>query len=225
MPTNNSGRSSAPSFFNPKSTGTRFLTALSNLIIVNFLFIITSLPVITIGASITALYRITIAILAGDNPSVWKDYLKSFKDNFLKATVLFLLYAALTAFFAFEIYMVNNMMEEQYSWVQIPAVFFLVVIFSSFTYAFPLLAWFEESLKQILKNSILLAISNLPVTIMIAVITAVLAFLLYEFTVTTMSLLVFMGIAVIAMFYSVFLKKIFEKSGAVIKFDEEDPTN
>ncbi|MCR5329148.1 MAG: DUF624 domain-containing protein [Saccharofermentans sp.] len=211
-----------PSFFSPKSAGTRFLTALANLIIVNFLFIITCIPVITIGASITSLYRITIAILAGDNPSVWKDYLTCFKNNFLKATLFQLLYTALTAFFLFEIFMVNNMMDPEYYWAAYPAYFFLAVVFSSSVYAFPLLAWFEESFKQYLKNSVLLAITNIPVTLMIIVITGGLAFLVYQFTVTSLSILVFMGFSTIAMFYSLFFKRIFEKLGAEISFEERE---
>lgn len=218
----NSPKPVKPSFFNPKSAGTRFLTGLANLIIVNLLFIITCIPVITIGASITSLYRITIAILAGDNPSVWRDYLTCFKNNFLKATLFQLLYTALTAFFLFEIFMVNNMMDPQYYWAAYPAYFFLAVIFSSSIYTFPLLAWFDETFKQYLKNSVLIAVSNIPVTIMIIIITGGIVFLTYQFTVTTLSLLIFMGFSTIALFYSVFLKRIFEKFGAVISYDERE---
>jgi uncharacterized membrane protein YesL len=217
-----SSNKGTPSFFNPKSAGTRFLTALANLIIVNFLFMMTCLPVITIGASITSLYRITIAILAGDNPSVWKDYLTCFKNNFLKATAFQLIYMALTAFFLFEIFMVNNMMDPQYYWAAYPAYFFLLMVFASSIYAFPLLAWFEESFMQYLKNSLLLAITNVPLTIMITVITGVLAYVTYQFTVTTLSVLILMGFSSIAIFYSLFFKRIFEKLGAVISFEERE---
>ena len=213
------------SFFNPKSAGTRFLTNICNLIIVNLIFMISCIPVFTIGASVTALYRITIAILAGDNPAVLRDYWKCFKDNFGKATGLMLLYSALAAFFVFELYMIRIMLSEQYQWTSFIAYFFLVAIAASSFYAFPLLAWFEESFKQILKNSILIALSNLPVTIMYIAISAGLAFLLYQFTTITMSIMVFIGFSVLALFYSLFLKKIFEKFGAVINFKEAEDTD
>jgi uncharacterized membrane protein YesL len=182
---------------------------------------VTCIPVFTIGASVTSLYRITIAILAGDNPAILKDYWKCFKENFLKATGLELLYTALAAFFVFELYMIRVMLDEQYQWTSFIAYFFLVAIVASSFYAFPLLAWFDESFKQILKNSVLIALSNLPVTIMYIAISAGLAFLIYQFTITTMSIMIFMGFSVIALFYSIFLKKIFEKFGAVINFREE----
>ena len=209
------------SFFNPKSAGTRFLTNICNLIIVNFIFLISCIPIFTIGASVTALYRITIAILAGDNPAVLKDYFKCFKDNFLKATGLQLLYCALAAFFVFEVYMIRTMLDSNYQWTAFFPFFFLILIVASSFYSFPLLAWFHESFKQLLKNSILIAVTNLPITIMYIAISAVLAFLIYQFPTITLSLMVFMGISVLALFYSLFLKKIFEKLGAVINFREE----
>lgn len=206
----------ASSFFNPKGAATRFLTAICNLIIVNLLFIITSIPVFSIGASLTALYRITIAIVAGDNPAVFREYLKAFKDNFLRSTLLLLLYTALSGFFIFEIYMVRTMMEPQFAWAQYPAYFFLFAIAASSLYSFPLIAWFDTSFKQMLKNSLLLAITNLPITIMYIVITAVMAYLIYEFTIIPLSFMVFMGISILAWFYSLFLKKIFEKNGVTL---------
>ena len=206
----------ASSFFNPKGAATRFLTAICNLIIVNLLFIITSIPVFSLGASLTALYRITIAIVAGDNPAVFREYLKAFKDNFLRSTLLLLLYTALSGFFIFEIYMVRTMMDPQFAWAQYPAYFFLFAIAASSLYSFPLIAWFDTSFKQMLKNSLLLAITNLPITIMYIVITAVMAYLIYEFTIIPLSFMVFMGISILAWFYSLFLKKIFEKNGVTL---------
>ena len=212
-----------PSFFNPKSAATRFLTGLANLIIVNLLFIITCIPVFTIGASLTALYRITIAILAGDNPAIFRDYFKAFRYNFLKATLLELFYAAVSAFFIVQIVLCNLMLPpETARWVVFCPYFFLFVILANTLYSFPLLAWFEESFIQILKNSLLLSITNIPVTIMYIVITAGLAYALWQLPSLTMSLLIFMGISIIAAFYSLFLKRIFEKLGAEISFIEKE---
>ena len=199
---NNKAPASKPSFFN--------------------LFILTCIPIFTIGASLTSLYRITIAILAGDNPSIFKDYFKAFRDNFLKATLLELFYAAVSAFFIFEVVMVNTMMSPDLSWVQYIPYFFLILILAHTLYSFPLLAWFEESFGQILKNALLLSITNLPVTIMYVVITAGLAYAFWQFPSLTASLLIFLGISLIALFYSIFLKRIFEKLGAEISFKDKE---
>ena len=213
------------SFFNPKSAGTRFLTNLANLIIVNLIFMLSCIPIFTIGAAVTSLYRITIAILAGDNPAILKDYFRCFKENFLKATGLQFLYIALAAFFVFEVYMIRTMLDAQFQWTAFFPYFFLIMIVASSFYSFPLLAWFHETFKQLLKNSLLIAVTNLPITIMYIVISAGLAFLIYQFTTTTLSIMVFMGFSTLALFYSLFLKKIFEKLGAVISFKETEDTD
>lgn len=210
------------SFFDPKSKATRFLTSLCNLLLLNLIFIVSCIPVITIGAAVTSLYRITIAILAGDNPSVIKDYFRCYRENFLEATGLLLLYSVLTAFFVFEIYMIRTMLDPSFQWTAFFPFFFILVIVASSFYSFPLLAWFDESFKQILKNSLLIALTNLPVTIMYIAISAGLAFLVYQFPTITMSQMVFFGFSLFALFYSLFLKRIFEKLGAVISFKAED---
>ena len=210
------------SFFDPKSKGTRFLTNLCNLLLVNFIFMLSCIPIFTIGAAVTSLYRITIAILAGDNPSVIKDYFRCYKDNFAKATGLMFLYSALAAFFGLEIYLILTMLDQTYQWMVFFPFFFIIVIVASSFYSFPLLAWFDESFKQLLKNSLLIALTNLPVTIMYIVFTAGLAFLVYRFPTITMSQMIFLGFSLFALYFSLFLKRIFEKLGAVISFKEED---
>ena len=60
-------------FFSKSSIAMRFLSGLGALIIANFLFIITSIPIFTIGASLTALYRITFEIHMGNDPFVIRD--------------------------------------------------------------------------------------------------------------------------------------------------------
>ena len=86
------------SFFSQKHPATIFLTAVCNLIFVNFCFVLTSIPLITIGASLTAMNRITIKILLGENPHVFNEYFRCFKDNFKQSTVLWILLAGIAGF-------------------------------------------------------------------------------------------------------------------------------
>ena len=209
------------SFFDKRSIPMRILTAACNLILVNICFIIGCIPVITIGASLTSLYKITIKIAAGENPSVFRDFFSCYKENFLRSTGFWLVYCLLAAFFSFEVYLVRTMLPAKYAWSMYPAFFFLFAIFSSASYAFPLIGWFDESVKQIIKNSLLLAITNLPTTILFAVVTAGVCFAWYYEQIITFSILIFMGFGIIALLFSFFLKRIFEKHGAVITSDEE----
>ena len=82
-------------------------------------------------------------------------------------------------------------------------------------------------IKQIVAASFFLIaiidpLGNMPVTIMYVVISGGLVYVLWQFPSLTLSLLIFMGISIIAAFYSIFLKRIFEKLGAEISFRDKE---
>ena len=82
------------SIFSEKNPIIKLLTLICNLIILNFVIILTSLPIFTIGASLSAAYRTIYVINTQPNPSIIASYVNSFKENFKKSTViwLFLIY-------------------------------------------------------------------------------------------------------------------------------------
>ncbi len=210
------------SFFSQKHPATIFLTAVCNLIFVNFCFVITCIPIITIGASLTAMNRITIKILLGENPPVFSEYFRSFKNNFKQSTVIWLILAAITGFFVWEIYLINTALPPEYTWTQYPIYFLLLAVFSCMAYAFPIIAWFDENNKQVIKNSLLLSLANIPSTIFFAIITLALGLVTYVYPVLVLSLMCFMGFALVAFMESVFLKRIFEKAGAKLTSDDDE---
>ena len=69
----------------------RFLSKVADMIILNILFLITCIPIFTIGASMTALYYVTLRMVSGEEGPVSKDYFRSFKQNFRQATVIWLI--------------------------------------------------------------------------------------------------------------------------------------
>ena len=89
-------------------------------------------------------------------------------------------------------------------------------------YAFPIIAWFDENNKQVIKNSLLLSLANIPSTIFFAIITLALGLVTYVYPVLVLSLMCFMGFALVAFMESVFLKRIFEKAGAKLTSDDDE---
>lgn len=212
------------SFFDKRSIPMRILTTLCNLIFVNICFIIGCIPILTIGASVTSLYKVTIKIAAGENPSVFSEFFSCYKNNFIRSTGFFIVYCLLAAFFGFEVYMVRTSFSKDLQWAMYPAIFFLFAIFSSAAYAFPLIGWFDETVKQTVKNSLLLALTNLPTTILYAAVLFGVGYALVANPTSywiAFSILIFMGFGIIALLFSFFLKRIFEKHGAVITPEEE----
>lgn len=70
------------SFFNLDSPVMRFLTKVADLIILNILFLICCIPIVTIGAASTALYTVTMKSVRDEESYVIRSYFKAFKDNF-----------------------------------------------------------------------------------------------------------------------------------------------
>ena len=71
----------------------KFMRAWSNLVDgvwINILMLVTSIPLITIGAALTAGHDACRRSIEGEGKGVTANYFKSFKANFIKATLLWL---------------------------------------------------------------------------------------------------------------------------------------
>ena len=62
----------------------------------NILWVLTSLPIITIGASTTALYYTSMKMIRNEAGYVSSDFFRSFKDNFKQSTIIWLLLLLVT---------------------------------------------------------------------------------------------------------------------------------
>ena len=189
----------------------RILECFFDLMELNFLFILTSLPLFTIGSSLCALYNTSIKMIRKEGISIHKNYMHCFRKQFKSATPLWICLFLLCAFFLTDLYIVCFILDRKYVLLQVPFLILLFVLFSIIIYAFPLLSFYEATLKDTLKNAILLSLSNLPTTILILFIPAFLLFLSSlsgKNPVMIGSLLFFFGFAALACFYSLFLSKI-----------------
>ena len=88
------------SFFNMDSPIMRFLSRVCDLIILNLLTIVCCIPVFTAGASITALFSVTLKMVKGEESYIVRGFFKGFKENFKQSTIIWLIIAVL-GFFLF----------------------------------------------------------------------------------------------------------------------------
>ena len=205
-------------FFKANSPAMRFLTTVFNLIAVNILFLITSLPIITIGAAFTGLMKVIFEILEGEEVFLFRDFFRAYISNFLKGTAFWVPYMLLWAFLGYDIFLVWSRLEGTSFWMMIPPILFLLLISSVAVYMLPLLSLFKDSFKTLLKNALFLAIGNLPTTIMILILHSLIIAILLKFdsfSVILGSLLFFIGISLIALFDAVFIRSTLYKAGFI----------
>ena len=67
------------------------MTKVSDTIIINILFVICSIPIVTIGASITALYSVSMKITRDEDIYAAKEFIKQFKQNFKQSTIIWII--------------------------------------------------------------------------------------------------------------------------------------
>ena len=69
----------------------------ADLIMLNVVFLICCLPIVTIGASLTALHYVTLKMTRNEESYIIRSFFKSFKQNFKQATVINLIMLAVAA--------------------------------------------------------------------------------------------------------------------------------
>ncbi len=146
-----------------------FLGRVGDLVWLNILTILCCIPVITIGAALTALYYVSIKMVRNEEGYLTKSYFKSFKENFAQATVLWILMLLLFGVAGADFYYIS-MLGSSAAFVMrivVCAVFFFFLCSS--IYWFPLLSKFENSIKNTVKNACLVGISHFPKTFCILV--------------------------------------------------------
>ncbi len=201
-------------FFNQDSPLSRFLNRLGDLILLNVLFILTSLPLVTIGASLAALYSVTLKGVRKEDSYIVRSYFAAFKENFGKATILWLLLVAVWLVLGIDVFVIA---KESSPLVFMGGVFGVIWLLITI-YAFALQARFENSVQNTILNSLVAGVKFLPYTIQILGILAmapVLAALLAVFSPTLLgwfcSLFVFVGFSGIAWCSSFLYRKVFDK--------------
>lgn len=152
------------SMFSPDSKIMQIIGRISDLIVLNILFLICCLPVFTIGAAVTAMYALCFRMLRQEEGNIVKPYFRAFKENFRPATGIWaiLIFILVPDYFYFHrFFQAGNPLF--YGFVFLAAVTVLTA-----GIAFPWVSQFRNTVPQTLRNALLLSIGNLPRALAVA---------------------------------------------------------
>ncbi|HBI59746.1 MAG TPA: hypothetical protein DDY31_00795, partial [Lachnospiraceae bacterium] len=155
--------------FHPDNPVMRFLSRIFDLILLNLLFVFSCIPIVTIGASLSAIYQILFKIIDKKDPYIFKGYIKAFRENFKPATLIWILTVLAGAGIYLALFAINAKSGQNLELLQIPIWILVFIIVSVATYAFPLLSRYQCSIKQLIINAFVLSIGNIPATVIIIV--------------------------------------------------------
>ena len=178
--------------FNYDSPFWSFMSRLADLIILNLLWIVFCIPVVTIGASTTAMYRVTLYMVRGEGSGVVRMFWDAFRLNLKQAVLIFLILLIPVLLVVYEFWMYLSGAVGQSLW--------LGLVFC---------------IKNTLKNACLLAIGSLPYSLVMAALNllpAALFLFATSFFFRTAIFWVLIGGALVAFANSWLLRKVFKKN-------------
>ena len=201
-------------FFVIDSPVMRFLGRIGDIIILNLIFVVTALPVVTVGMALSALYTVAMKLARGEDPSVLREYMRAFRRNMKPATICWLIMAAAGALIFLDFRLVGAFGGALYTVVRLLLAMIFGVWMLTFLYLFPYIARFENTVFHSVKNALFLSAAHLPSTVMMLVISVglivVTLFTSRTFVIGTIGWF-FAGFAAVAYTQSFLFSRIFSK--------------
>lgn len=140
----------------------------------NLLWFICSLPIVTIGASTTALYYASLKLVREEDSSLTRQFFRSFRENFKQATVLWLILLGVGLFLGADGYILYHLRLSAAGPLAVMWTLILAVVIAAsvvyvivLLYVFPLLASVCNTNRAMLKNAFLIGTHYLFATILI----------------------------------------------------------
>lgn len=214
--------------FNMDNPFFRALGKLADLMILNILFIISCIPIVTIGAALTGMYYVTLKMAENEEGYIFRSYWKSFKQNFKQATIIWLIMLFFGIVLVLDLLILRDATGTMVNALRIMVTAVGVLYLITLIYVFPILSRFYNSIKLTIKNAFIMAIADFPRTIVMVLITigSVVVTLLNSYTLWYGILVwILAGFALVALANSYFLKKVFAKYMPKEETEEEDPDN
>ena len=184
----------------------RFLTKVVYSVWLNILWFVCCIPIFTIGASTTALCYCTGKIARDEEGYITKAFFSSFKDGFFKSTIIGLIMTVLGVVISVDAYVMYHLCFTSVFWTLISA----ILVVASIAYiivllwVFQLNAHFENTIINMLKNSIMLGMRFIFCTVLMAAVFVIMAYLIYY----VCTPLIIFGVGTCVLFNSMLMKNI-----------------
>ena len=161
-------------FFSYESRFSQLLLKLCYACYLNLLWFVCSIPIVTIGASTTALYYASLKIVRDEDSHVGALFFRSFRENFRQATQIWLILLGAGLFLGADGYILYHLRLSSAGtaaviWTLILAVVIAaaVVLVIVAEHIFPLLASVSNTTRAMFKNAFLIGTHYLFATILV----------------------------------------------------------
>lgn len=160
-------------FFDLESPLMQVLNKVADLMILNLLTVLCCIPIITTGASLTAMHYVALKMARNEECYIARDFFKSFKLNLKQGTAIWLIELFIIVVLAGDFLIMSrtdisfgNVLKVVLSVIALLALF-------TFTFVFPVLAKFENTVLRTIKNAFFIGVLQFPKTIAMMVLSVV----------------------------------------------------
>lgn len=154
-------------FLNPDNALMITMTQITDCIFLSLFWLIGCIPVVTMGASFAALYDATYRGFRQGEKHSWGRFLQVYRENWkasILPTLVFLVGSSLLGKTLIALW--NSAAAGNLPWMVFSgAAFVEVLVLGILSILFPVLSRFENSFLGLLKNTVFLAMANLPRTL------------------------------------------------------------
>lgn len=212
--------------FSLDSPAMRFFGEVFDLIVLNLLTVLCCLPVFTAGAAMTAMHYVLFHKVNHQDEGVVRPFLRSFRENFLQATVIWLLFLTACALIAADI-RIRNVSPESVlgrgigTFLLLPAAALACV----FIYVFPILSRFSNTIARTIINSMAAALVFFPRTLLMAAILGSYALALWNFPLRLTPLLILFGFVFPWYFCALLYKEVLVRMEGDLEEDDSGKRN
>ena len=151
---------------NPDNRVMRLITKIADSVFLNLLWFVFSLPIVTAGAATTALFDVTLHMVNDEEGGIFRDFRKSFRSNLRSATKTWLILLAAGAVLSVDGYVLWHMHFSNAFWTIVTALYFVAAAayLIILMYVFPLMANFENTPLNMIKNAFMIGMRFLICT-------------------------------------------------------------
>ncbi|MBP3235160.1 MAG: YesL family protein [Eubacterium sp.] len=134
----------------------RIMTKVADVLIVSLFWVIFSVPIVTLGASTSALYYTVHKVIIGERGYVAKDFWKQFKDQFKDSLICTIIFEVLFAIQLYDVVFVKTLLDggadRRFAALYYCFYFMLLLVILWFVYVFCYRARFEMNWKGSMIN-------------------------------------------------------------------------
>ncbi len=150
--------------FNYDSPLMQFFSFLSRLTLLNIVWFLGCLPVVTAGASTVALYYSVDQLRMGDT-AVWKNFRIGWKRHWKKATPVWLLFALILFAFFYDYFSLTDQKIWGNPVIVVLAVISLVTTVLTALWVYPVMINFRGTVMELIGNAFIFAFMYAPITL------------------------------------------------------------